>query len=219
MDKIVYTKSWRRLNKPELTIFNSLSESIARWQIIDRQLLPDLSSAASILVASDYSGEHASASYRCYSFLFANLDQSTAWEIVRKKIRSELLPNGRRMAYKKLNDKYCQQALSPLLAAANNIYGLSVTILISKQLDRCFFNDTDINSSTLSFWTPVNREKLLTITHLISLFLQGLSTPNQDVLWITDEDDIAANDAKLKRLADVFSNVCSYYLTHSSTLR
>jgi hypothetical protein len=58
-------------------------------------------------------------------------------------------------------------------------------------------------------------EKLLRIIHFVSLFLAGLSREGQDALWITDEDEIAANEQRHRELTTSFGNVSSHYLQHS----
>lgn len=49
----------------------------------------------------------------------------------------------------------------------------------------------------------------------MSFFLAGLSAPDQDVFWFTDEDDIVANELRLRQLVNVFGRISSHYLTHN----
>jgi hypothetical protein len=42
-----------------------------------------------------------------------------------------------------------------------------------------------------------------------------LSVPNQDLLWIVDQDEIAANVAQLTQLTKVFARILSNYSTHN----
>lgn len=58
-------------------------------------------------------------------------------------------------------------------------------------------------------------EKLLRIVHFLSLFVAGLSRSGQDVLWITDEDDIVANIDRHQDLTTIFGQICSHYLKHN----
>lgn len=46
------------------------------------------------------------------------------------------------------------------------------------------------------------------------MLLRGLSASGQDVLWITDEDDIVANKSRLNQFVSALANVASHYLTH-----
>ena len=53
------------------------------------------------------------------------------------------------------------------------------------------------------------------VLHLSAFLLSGLSVPGQDVLWIIDEDDIAANLTMLTDLTELFARVLSSYSSHS----
>ena len=52
------------------------------------------------------------------------------------------------------------------------------------------------------------------VLHLSAFLLSGLSVPGQDVLWIIDEDDIAANVTMLTDLTELFVGLCSSYSSH-----
>jgi hypothetical protein len=58
-------------------------------------------------------------------------------------------------------------------------------------------------------------ERLLRICHLVSFILAGLSTERQDVIWITDQDDIVANINRHTEFVSAFGRVASHYLQHS----
>ena len=66
-----------------------------------------------------------------------------------------------------------------------------------------------------SHWDDAVFEKLLRVVHIASLFVAGLSRPYQDLLWITDEDAIVADERRLREFVDIFSKVCSHYLKHN----
>jgi hypothetical protein len=57
-------------------------------------------------------------------------------------------------------------------------------------------------------------ERSLRVVHLVSFFLAGLSAPGQDVFWITDEDDIVANEVRLRQLVNVFARISGHYVAH-----
>src|SRR5207249_3520816 len=100
------------------------------------------------------------------------------------------------------------------LSAANNIGGLSVSILVHKAIVSLFRESAQIDLSEpglegFSHWKGTSFEKMLRIVHLVSFFIAGLSRAGQDVLWITDEDEIAANDDRLSELTKLFGNVSS----------
>jgi hypothetical protein len=41
-----------------------------------------------------------------------------------------------------------------------------------------------------------------------------VSRPGQDLFWFTDQDDIAANDARVLQLTQILANISGHYLSH-----
>jgi hypothetical protein len=182
-------------------------------------LLPNLRGGSTIIIGSDYGGQHDTATYQSLSFLLADLANCSDWNSRRDHLRSELLSNGRRMSYKGLNDTNKKQALFPFLLAADHIPGLSVTFLINKKLDSLFAKTGKFDIQTMGLhqfqhWSNYSFEKLLRVLHFISLFIAGLSGPGQDVLWFTDQDDIVPNSSRLSEVSGVLRDISSHYLKH-----
>jgi len=212
--------NWRALNKPDFGFMNLFSEMIESVERKERNAIPDLRDGDLFFVASDYSGEHDSAEYQSLSFLLADWQQCGAWEAMRRGLRGKYLADGRRMSFKTLRDKRKMEALGSFLSAANTVVGLSVSILIDKRIDSLFRESGQIDLSEpgleeFSHWKEKSFEKMLRVVHLVSFFLAGLSRAGQDVLWITDEDEIAANDDRLRQLTKLFGNVSGHYLSHN----
>lgn len=79
-------------------------------------------------------------------------------------------------------------------------------------------NRLEINDEELQPFSHYGRvvfERLLRVVHFLSLFIAGLSRPGQNLLWFTDQDDIAANDDRVTELTGIFGNVVSHYLQHN----
>ena len=87
-----------------------------------------------IYIASDYGGAHAPSSYETITVVYADFDASALWELHRRSIRHRFLLDGRRMAFKSLNDGNRRRALIPFLSAANHLSGVSVTLAIRKSI-------------------------------------------------------------------------------------
>jgi hypothetical protein len=193
---------------------SGLSESIEEMERRGSLALPDLRTGAVMFVASDYGGQHNTAKYESLSFLFANLEESEDWNYRREELRSEFLPDGRRMSYKNLNDAKRREALFPFLLAANHIQGLSVTFLINKQINSLFVTEGKIQVPELSHWSRASVEKLLRVLHFISMFIAGLSASNQHLFWFSDQDNIVPNYEKLTEVNRLLAHISSHYLTH-----
>ena len=203
--------NWRHLNKPHIGVMNEFSSTIAGLELREPYALPSIHGQL-FLILSDYSGDHDLAEYQSLSFLFADLQRCQKWEGMRLKLRQNYLSDGRRISFKGLRDKKQQIALPSLLTAADTIPGLSVTILIHKSIESLFTDSGYIDLNNPEFhdyrhWKIRSFEKMLRVVHFVSFFLSGLSRPGQDVLWITDQDEIAANDNRLRELTKLFGTL------------
>lgn len=210
--------TWRPPSR-SLGFLSNLSDVFVGVERRQPGIFPELRSAACIFVSSDYGGEHKDAQYHTISFLMADIADCAAWQPLREHIRARHFPGGRRMAFKNLNDRQRLRALDPFLYAADSLRGLSITFAIHKAVGSLFVEKRRLDPSSIPFeplktLSPDVAEKFLRITHLLGLLVAGLSGPGQDILWITDEDAIAANPERLKDLANGFGRVCSNCLDH-----
>lgn len=213
-------KQWNLCLNADFGFMNIFNESLKKVEIKRPNSLPNLRQGATILVASDYSGQHNKSLYESFSFLFADLDSYRVWEKQRCIVRQKFLFDNRRMSYKNLNDKKRKQALIPFLNVANSISGIVVTILIQRKIRSLFKEDgyldmADPELQKYKHWNKNNFEKLLRIIHFISFFIAGLSRSKQNILWITDEDEIMSNEKTLKEAGTLFAHICSHYLSHN----
>ena len=124
------------------------------------------------------------------------------------------------MAFKSLKDGIKESALDDFLDAADNIVGASITILVRKDVGTLFgkgerIDWQDPELAPYLHWPKGTFEKMLRVVHFVSFFIAGFSRPNQNILWITDEDEIAANESRLRELTKIFGNISSHYLNHN----
>jgi hypothetical protein len=211
---------WKHLDKPEFGLVNQVSALVHSIDLADFRRLPNLHRGSNILIGSDYGGDHRASDYEVLSFILADIEQSKRWDLERRQVRSSLLKDGRRFAFKNLRDRNLSRALPRFICAADHISGLLVGILTHKNIGSLFkltgrIMASDPEISGFPGWKPVIMERLLRVVHFISLFLAGLSRFSQDVLWITDEDAIAPNESKHLELVTIFGRVCSHYLAHN----
>lgn len=210
---------WGTLNSSVSGLMRGFSESISQMELRHPGLLPDIRKGATVFIGSDYGGQHASAKYETYTFILADFENCINWENFRRNWRRLFLTDGRRMSYKNLNDKRCRKALLPFLYAANSIPGIVVTVLVDKRIRTLFepleYPEKEKSPIDYRNWKEPVFEKLLRITHFASLFLAGLSRPSQNVIWITDEDEIVPNDARMRDATNLFAIISSHYLNHT----
>jgi hypothetical protein len=208
---------WRTVDTPGLA--TGLSNLIGQWDK-RRGHLPSLHGAQSLLVASDYSGDHKSSLYQVLSFLVIDPRSLAAWEETRRQIRSSVLKDDRRIAFKSLGDHRRRAALMPFLRGASRLRGVCAVFAIHRSIPSMFSrtgpSDPDkIPISLQARWTRKTFERILRIADLLSLLLAGVSWPGQNILWITDNDDIVADLNHHQDTVNILGNVSSHYLAHS----
>lgn len=202
------------------TPLQGIASSIFQAYLSDADGVPDLHSAQTILATSDYSGDHKGSPFSAMSFLLADIAGLSNWERRRHAARARLLGIHRRMAYKSLNDRYRRRALVPWLDAADLIPGVLFSVAIEKQLGSLFAGTAPLDLSNPNFgsyrnWPRPALERAFRAAHFLGLLLGTLARPNQDVLWFTDEDDIASNATRLRELTNIAAWVTSGYLSFS----
>ncbi len=183
-------------------------------------LYPSGERGRTMLIAVDIGGSHARQLFETYSFLVLDLENNEDWLMAQKAFRTEFLPSMRRMSFKALNDKLRRRAVTPFLQMGNLLSGWLVTFAISRNRESAFENDEVAAEldDLLQGWKPAVRERLMRVLHFSAFLMSGLCYPRQNVLWVTDEDEIASNVDQLTRLtkllANVYSNACEQHLGH-----
>jgi hypothetical protein len=177
----------------------------------DLNVFTDIRTGPNLIVASDYAGECKGDKSNSYSFLACDAIYLWLWHEMWEKTRSKHLPDGRRMSFKKLNDKFRQGALVPFLKAANTIPGVLITFVFHKNTGLLFKGE---HTSWKHQWKRRPFEKLLRVAHLFSMIISCLSRNQQEIVWLTDNDEIMANEAKQKNTRSVVMHLLNHYLRH-----
>jgi len=211
--------TWCHNDDQQLGFMNVVGAAISELEAKRPGIVPNLRSAHSIFIGSDYGGAHKGAFYEVLTFLVCDPKTLAPWDIARRRVRERLLSDGRRMSYKTLNDRVRRRALRQYLAACNLIPGLVVTVAIDKRIQSLFVKTGHVSleaqtAKMFSDCTAATIERTLRVTHFVSLLLRGLCAPGQDVLWITDEDELVANEFRLRRFVEIFASISSNYLEH-----
>lgn len=116
------------------------------------------------------------------------------------------------MSYERLRDRSRRDAADAFLAVSDQLSGFLVTLMVEKTL-RLF--ETEAIPDEFARWKRTPFERLLLATHLLSVLIAGITSPNQDVLWISDDDDLAPNESRLWDVCDVVGRISAHYLTHN----
>ena len=139
---MVSEKVWQPLERPELGMLNTISQTIRAEERRTPELLTSVRLGPSLIIATDYGGEHQSARYRSLSFLVADMQFLWYWNERREEIRKTILKDSRRLSYKRLTEACRARAMVPFLRVSNSIPGLLVTFLIDKRIQSLFCEDS-----------------------------------------------------------------------------
>lgn len=123
------------------------------------------------------------------------------------------------MIVKHMKDRVRLDVMPRLLSAADTISGLLLVVLIHKSVGRLFTPSVDVSFldeqlKPIATWPPSTLERALCACNFVSLLLAGLSRSGQHVLWITDADDMVANELRHRQFVHLFGAVSSSYLDH-----
>lgn len=170
-------------------------------------------------VLSDYSFDNPASAFDVVGILVADAEALGNWKQRRDKVRSEILGDGRRMNWKDLNsDTRRQAAFFPFLEAADFIPGLSVALSFQRSPVFRIPND-QINRFKSSFeltanWKPKNIQQMFRIAYCTAMLVAGLSSPGQNVHWVTDQDPAFANETREKDTVSVLAKLLGLFLPH-----
>lgn len=193
-----------------------MAKSMERLQQADRSYFADLRGYETLVVGSDYGGEHKGATHEVIAVRIAGLADVVGAEAARAVFRRRFLRDGRRMAYKNLSDRRRRAALVPFLQLSGETPGVVFVVLIARTIRSVFQPADGLEvQELLPNWKASVIEKAMRVMHIVSLLLAGFSRRMQDVLWVTDEDAIVANENRHRTFVETFARISSHYLTHS----
>ena len=171
-----------------------------------------------LLVTSDYGGEHRDATHLIYCYLVIGGGAGPCLSKI-SATRHSLLRDGRRMAYKRLDDPSRQQALVPFLQAAADLDGHLVAVAVDKR--KKWLSTAPGMALRLkqtyglkASWNPRSLEAMMRKVHLLSILVSLWSRPHIDLTWITDQDEFVANDARHDDALAAAARLSSLYAPH-----
>jgi len=198
-------------------IFKCIDKEITMMLEKNPTSMPDFRQTETLLITSDYSGSQAGSKYQVLAFMITSLEEFNKWEPERRKLRTKYLSDNRRISFKGLNDTQKQKILKPFLTTADMMSGLVLSVAIDKKIKTLFDGKSPLNLdnpdySIFKAWKPKGLENALKTVHFLSFLLSGIARPLQNVVWFSDEDEIAANPERIKQLTNIVAWVISTYL-------
>jgi len=173
--------------------------------------------SSTLVIASDYGGEHRSATHLMYCYLLVGGGMQH-WLSSTKAARAHLV-DSRRMAYKRLDDQARQNALVPFLRAAAGLDGHLVAIAVDKK-KKWLSSQPGVADPMLrelnlkAHWNARALESMLRKVHFMALLLSLWSRPYSNLTWITDQDEFVANDLRHDDALMAAARFSSFYIDH-----
>jgi len=211
------TDSWRLL-----TPLNIQTRRLWPWSFSMQKFIsagePRPRQSRKLLITSDYGGEHPRATHNIYCFLVVRAGASEWYSAIRSARRS-LLPDGRTMSYKRLDDPQRQEALVPFLRAAANLDGHLVALAVDKRKKWLSTMPESMDFIRKSFglkgsWNPRSFEAMIRKVQFTAILLSIWARPFANVTWITDQDEFVANDTRHDDALLAVARMTSLYLSH-----
>ncbi|WP_417514477.1 hypothetical protein [Minwuia sp.] len=199
------------------SFLKAISKIMSRKVNENPENFPDIRSSEYLLIFSDYSGEGKKDSHFSISVLVMGSDDWKEWESGRQIWRRRYLSDGRRMSHKNLSDIQKSLALTPFFELLDQTSGFLITIGIQKNFDY-IVNEIPIDLDNRFFseyriWSPKVLQKMVIVSNLISLFVSGFGAKGQNLIWISDQDSMFANETRLGGATKLFSSILAGYLS------
>lgn len=168
-----------------------------------------------LIIASDYGGEHPQSSHFIYCYLVVRRG-GHEWCSVIQSARKRLLPDGRVMAYKRLDDPRRQKALLSFLLAAANIDGHLVAVAVDKRKKWLSTIPNSAQHLQKGFdlkakWNPRALEAMMRKVHFPAILLSLWGAQLGNVTWITDQDEFVANEKRHDDALLAAARMVSFY--------
>lgn len=174
-----------------------------------RPLLMQGGRGRQLLVTCDIGGSQKLQPYETFSFLILDLDRNGPWLATQAAFRAQFFTHHRRMSFKTLNDGLRRRALAPFLRLASLVDGVLVTFAVDKLERPRIGLDDEVREELRAFWKPAVADRLMWVIYLSVFLVSGLSVAGQDVMFIIDEDEVAANVPQLTKLTELFGRAYS----------
>lgn len=207
---------WKAIKEEKVGYLFSLSDSLRIVEEQNTDLLHDLSNGT-LVIASDYSGQHKQATHEAYTFLVTTDAYLTHWLPELDKFRAAHLPDGRRISFKNANEKVRWRAFPHFLRVAGNLRGNLITVLIDRRVGSfAGISRLDL-AAALPDCFPTSApdgtvEKMLRLASFVSLILAGLRDETQPSYWVSDHDEALDSDSRREQFAKLAT-----YLTFGLT--
>jgi hypothetical protein len=205
---VVAPAEWKTRLRPRPVWFMECFDQVLRNDLDKLIQLPTFPNAKDIAIFSDYGGEHDESPVYTYSFLIVDFGGMDLFGQAMKVIRAEHKLGRREISFKELNSTAIQGALPKMMRAADRLPGLLFTLVVDKRYKTVLGNADapvegrrQLDASGITSWqNPKELEGAVRKAHTVAYWLSMLAREGMGVFWMTDRDNIVANDAVVNDL-------------------
>ena len=209
---------WRPLNNPDFKCLNDVSNIFCQLSYKYPGSFPDFSGSKHLVLFSDYAGGK-SDPFLTYSFVLTSLDVLKRASRRLGEWRKVSGVGDRHFDYKKLNDRKKAAALAAFLSLLDDTDAVLVTFKVDSCIRSLIYGDSfDIASFKTAFQindeiSETRAERTIRCAVFGAILVNGLCSGGQDLMWISDDDEIFANDQIAISLRPLILNVYSHMTT------
>ena len=201
---------WNDLSNPHIKWVRSFNKII-------KSINPPFIQGDTILISSDYSGDHPKSKYSVFSLVAIDLSKVGAWDMKRRGIRAKFLANDRRISFKALNDIHKRQAMPQFTEAANSLHGLMVNVVLNKGIADIVYSEqlrkivTELKLIQHN-WSRSSFKRMSTLLHFVALVIGGMIRKSQNVYGYSDEDNIFASNRLTHDVSVILGRLSGMYI-------
>jgi len=162
------------------------------------------------MMLCDIGGSQKAQPFETYSFLVLDLDRNLHWLHGQSEFRKRVFVQRRRMAFKAMNDGARRRSLQPFLRLSEVLNGVLVTFAVHKVERPVVGTGGAADEELVPLWKQAVIDRLTWMIYLGAFLVSGLSVAGQDVMFIIDEDEVAANVPQLTKLTELFGRAVAY---------
>ena len=195
-----------------------LHDQLVKGYNQQRLFLPDLSAFnnESVAVFSDYGGE-SSGNYYTYSAVVCGWSYIGAFASRMAEVRKTNSLGEKEIAFKDFGMGQVRRALPDYLVALNNLLpGFLCTLIVDKKIKTLLGPDEKelagiLRKEGVGEWKQGVVEKLLRIAHMTAFLTTLLARDGQKIFWMTDNDNVCANEEQHKGALALFERATRIY--------
>ena len=201
--------NWRSANPTSVHCIDWISMTLAKLSFEHPNSFPDFSDARRLFLFSDYSSCNQVA---LYSFLITSEKNLALFNSAISSWRYSQNLN-RRFDYKKLGDRVKSRLLHKFLDHVDAVPALMLTISIDNRIGGLLTGSRfvrDAYKAVIPFDERVPDrivEQVFRCAAFAAILVNGLCSPGQDLVWMSDDDDMFANDNLAVRVKGIVETI------------